>query len=415
MSELWSVRGIRRGCADPDQRKWRVIPHLRELRDVAVSPRGFDHSTVPVETPGKPGHTRVPADPYRPEYGVLVTLDLDDVPRPPLRPAFVPGVVAVHGEDVWVADADLPVLLRLRRGRVSQNLMWPGGIGHGSLRLYPDDSGCWITGPDGVWRAEDDQIRRVSTTAPTDGTAALRSTVAVAVRDAQSDSTLHLVEASGSESVVDLPGVTVRSLTAHGDRFLLLLGERDTAPRPPDYDSRPWLAWVSPTGEVRHGDRLPYNPYLYRPVPGSVPAMLADDYTLNTVSEDLELEAADYLGRRPLATWAGDGYVAVCTHLPDATDTTWAPLTGPPEVPDGQPHWLLTELDPTTLDSRRTSLVPAVPDFVGRDSDNVLWTIARGLRRCTGDSGTPAEHIDVAAMLHADDAAVRPTPNWGWD
>lgn len=148
----------------------------------------------------------------------------------------------------------------------------------------------------------------------------------IAVRDDTAPFTLRLLDVADSEVTVPLAGASVRSLTAHGDRFLLLLTEPDTTDRPPDRDGRPWLAWLSLTGQLTHGDRLPNIPYLDRPVPGSDPALLADEYSLHAVADDLTL-----------APWGTP--VADCRRPGPGLGASWGARTCPMRRARAGPRW----------------------------------------------------------------------------
>ncbi|QBJ94801.1 hypothetical protein ERC79_01585 [Rhodococcus sp. ABRD24] len=91
--------------------------------------------------------------------GVLIDLDLDDVPAP--RSGFVAGAVSVHGADVWVIDRSNPVLLHLdtesNPHRVVEYLL-PLTIepptGEWTRAVHADGGGCWITSRHDVFRCD---------------------------------------------------------------------------------------------------------------------------------------------------------------------------------------------------------------------------------------------------------------------
>lgn len=71
---------------NPDHSKWRPIPSEQRLREVEVGPRWFDHGLVaPPDLPTEGWYSPMPDDPYTQEIGVLVDLDLDNVPHRPRR------------------------------------------------------------------------------------------------------------------------------------------------------------------------------------------------------------------------------------------------------------------------------------------------------------------------------------------
>lgn len=400
---------------DPDSRAWRVTPTLRELRDVDVSPGGFHRGLV---TP--PGASKSAPDvPYRVESGVLVT-HLDDVPPAPTRPPFVAGALAVHGHDVWVADADLPVLVHLHNGVVVAHLTWAGGIQTVRVQLHADANGCWVTGRDGVWRADlRGDLHQFGADAVTVAAASADgATLAVDVlldpAKVHSPRELRLIGLDGTVRVVTTPGISISSITAHGSRFLLLCTETDSEDRPPNWDGRPWLAWLELDAQLTHGPRLDQDLPGHHPLPGSEPALIAHDHGLLDVAADLTLTLRGGHVRTILGAWATPGRLWVATHLPDATSPSgWEPLDGPPELMEDRQHWLLTELDPTTLRYRMATLVPEVPQDLGVDDDGITWILADAVRHCPPGNGATAEPYDLPAALSHPCAALPATPSWG--
>lgn len=93
------------------------------------------------------------------EVGVLLDLDLDDVPATEVE--FVAGAVSVDGSDVWVMDRSNPVLLHLDTAatppRVVEYLL-PLTIepptGQWTRKVHADRDGCWITSRYEVFRCD---------------------------------------------------------------------------------------------------------------------------------------------------------------------------------------------------------------------------------------------------------------------
>lgn len=105
--------------------------------------------------------------------GIIVDLDLDDVPEP--ANSFNAGAIAVSGTDVWVMDKSNPVLLHVDNAPappcVTEFLlpltieppatMW-------TRRVQADRDGCWITAGDEIVRCDHNgpaelTLRRVCT------------------------------------------------------------------------------------------------------------------------------------------------------------------------------------------------------------------------------------------------------------
>ncbi len=100
--------------------RWIPIPGTRQFREVQAATGVFRDDT-------RPTHLSPGEDVIR-ECGVLVDLDLDDVPPIPVRPALIPAAVSAHGRDVWIVDRELPVVIRLREQRVVGEYRLPGAI-----------------------------------------------------------------------------------------------------------------------------------------------------------------------------------------------------------------------------------------------------------------------------------------------
>lgn len=105
----------------------------------------------------KPRWTIFPTDDLYQPTGIVVDLDLDDVPDVPS--SFNAGAVSVKGADVWVMDKSHPTLVHINTGpsphRVTEYLlpmmvnapttMW-------SRRVHGEADGCWITSGDEIVR-----------------------------------------------------------------------------------------------------------------------------------------------------------------------------------------------------------------------------------------------------------------------
>lgn len=140
--------------SDPDRERWFDLAY--ELEDVDVSPWRFDRGyELPPYTPtGEPQPPVHYPNPMRSQRSVLVTL------VPDTDAAVLTGAVAAHGEDLWVADRDAPVLLRIREPLDAhptvERFVWEQGeeIHPGYRRLLADAGGCWVVDAGGVRRVD---------------------------------------------------------------------------------------------------------------------------------------------------------------------------------------------------------------------------------------------------------------------
>lgn len=126
----------------------RVVRGSERLTDVEAMPRIFWSSQEP----------RTEDDPSVPA-GVLVDLDLDDVPATDFE--FTAGAVAIDETDVWVMDRSDPVLLHVDTAsappRVVEYLL-PLTVEptreHWTRVVHADSGGCWITSQYDVFRCD---------------------------------------------------------------------------------------------------------------------------------------------------------------------------------------------------------------------------------------------------------------------
>ena len=404
--------------------EWRRIHTAQRLRDIDTAPHRFDGGLVRGEyIPHLNGWSMVPPNPWVQETGVLVDLDLDDVPHYPLRPAFVPGGLAAHGADLWISDTRLPTLVRLRDHAVADVITWPGVV-LGSEQsvpgrvLHADATGCWITGPDGIIRVDLDGTIRVlrdepaaPTAATTAGTLAARLTLEP--DHPRSPTALVLLHPDGSNIDVPTPGRRVHSLTADGNRFLATLaGEDDHV-----------LARIDTDGHLTQGP--PPHPrsqdgYL---ILGGAP-LLRTPAALHRIQPDLTLDAGTPTPIRtrpgwvtaPHNAWAYAGRVLVSGGFPRAArDDNWWPLDGAPPLPAErrQAHHLLSELDPHTLQHRSTTIVPNGLTHLAVTDDGTVYITANRLYQCPREHGALAEPLDLTALLDHPDAPPPTPPRWG--
>lgn len=121
---------------------------VERLIDVQCTPRRFWSDDSEVTDDGFVGS------------GVLVELDLDDVPARS-DPGFAPGSVATDGFDVWVMDRSNPVLVHIdmsaKPHRTAEYLLpmtiEPPTSGIARM-VHADESACWITSSEDVFRCE---------------------------------------------------------------------------------------------------------------------------------------------------------------------------------------------------------------------------------------------------------------------
>lgn len=123
--------------------RWIPVLGTRTLRDVDAATGVFRDDT-------RPALHRAEGEDVVRECGVLVDLDLDDVPALPVRPNIVPAAVSAHGRDAWVVDRELPVVIRMSDKQRIVEYRLPGRI-FASPRIV--HAGSMRTLPDAGWSA----------------------------------------------------------------------------------------------------------------------------------------------------------------------------------------------------------------------------------------------------------------------
>ncbi|MFT3662471.1 MAG: hypothetical protein QM809_14120 [Gordonia sp. (in: high G+C Gram-positive bacteria)] len=347
------------------------------LTDVERSPRfftdqRFDDDPPAIATRGE---------------GVLVELDLDDVPEPPLRPEFVPAELSVRGDELWVLDRELPRIAI--RGRESlRHLDFPAPVdarptGQGRS-LLPSPEGCWVIGIDGV-----SHVAGAGTSVRIGGDAVHDAAV-------DPDGLLLTCHASGrwalhrlGEETIDVVGPAgwPRSAIWDGHGFLVAVGPSEC---PSSVVELVRVASDGTTTGLRH-DLVS----LHRPSLLTAPLALADGDSVYPIGPDLELGTRTRLrGHFAVAGTVGE-HVWIAGHLPDGTGRGgWWPLTGPPAF-DCAGRRLLTLLDRADWTPVCSVPVDAPIPAVACDDAGTVWVVAGGRLRRLDVVDDEARLIDV--------------------
>ena len=271
----------------PETHGWQIIPGHRTFREIDAAPRFFDNDMFIrddlLEIDG--------------EVGVLVDLDLDDVPPVPARPTIVAGDVSASGEMLWVVDSELPVVVSIDPNRVAQKCVLPGTIGH-SRRVWATPTGCWVGGNDGLYRcAMGEEPRRVSPHSVHQGAVIGEHFLAC-----PSGTKWSLHNADHESVVVVVPDGYVSSITVDGESFVVLVDHRRS-----DAEKTHRLVRVNVSGEVTIGPELSAIPGRSGGtafLAGSPPRVFCGD-SASTVLPDLTLGAMEQLRGDPFYGGAG--------------------------------------------------------------------------------------------------------------
>lgn len=261
---------------------WAPVPGTRRYREVTASPRSFTRTTRPVGLEPVVEGIR--------EVGVLVELDLADVPPPPVRPSLIPAAVSAHDFDLWVADRELPLVVRLDSDRRVTEYILPGQIfddppADRTRSVWAHAQGCWVGGWDGIYHCSPDgAVDKISDTPIRDGAAHGGVLLAVAV---PSHGTAELILARpGQDPVSHSPEQwgDLEAMCAVDDGFVLLFRRRD-----PDTGALGLtrLVRVDRHGTVTVGPPLSTTVASYRPFLAGTPPTIFDGTTAYRVLDDL--------------------------------------------------------------------------------------------------------------------------------
>ncbi|MDN5759132.1 MAG: hypothetical protein L0H59_11465, partial [Tomitella sp.] len=379
----------------------RKVAGHRRLRDVDAAPRFFPRPWLDVATDAalaadtRTGPRIVNTEPFLPdEYdddmGVLVDLDLDDVPPIAPRPRIVPGDVSAEGGRWWVSDSELPLVAELIPAGPAREYILPGPAS-GRRRVWATPSGCWVTGTDGVYRIRPGEIvERVDHTpmhtAATSGDALLAC---------GADSQWHLYRPGEPPVSIDAPEGRAVDVIAEEDSFLVLIGTGRGGRR---------LVRVTPTGGIQVG------PYLHNIGLADTVALLPDPLRMvagtivSLVHPDLSTYEHSRLPVEPMDVGRAGGDVWITAHLPDGTGGHgWWPLAGPTEYDDrDDQYWLLTRLDGQSLEPKLSVPIFDTDAIVAVDGTTAR-VVAQGLFEIPDTTMQWPQEVDVAVLLAAAD------------
>ncbi|WP_182358178.1 hypothetical protein [Tomitella gaofuii] len=382
---------------------WIVKPGHRRYRDVESAPRFFeqpwrdaaiDAEIAAEKAAGRPPPVFVTGARFMPDevdddLGVLVDLDLDDVPPIPPRPRFVPGDASAAGDRWWVSDADLPLVAAVDGAGAATEYVLPGPA-VGRRRVSATPTGCWVTGSDGVYRLEP-------------GTKAQRIDDSEVIAAAADGETLLTCGKEGRWSLrrpdtepvsVDGPEGPVIDVIVDDDAFVVLCDPDPGVPR---------LVRVDSAGAATTGPRL-------RGVGGvghstliGDPLRVVSGAAVFSVQPDLTLREVARLPEKPIDVGWAAGDVWITAHPPGGTGLRgWWPLPGPTRFDrSGKQYWLLTRLDGQSLEPVLSVPIHGLRARVEADDDGNVRVLAGGLKAVPTRTLEWPNGIDVSAMLDA--------------
>ncbi|WP_314674797.1 DUF6578 domain-containing protein [uncultured Rhodococcus sp.] len=367
----------------PENHGWHIVPGHRELRDVEVAPRFFNHDMFMHDDLFEVDR----------EVGVVVDLDLDHVPPVPARPSIVPGDVSASGETLWVVDRELPVVVSIDSDRVAREHVLPGPIGYSSRHVWATLTGCWVGGKGGLYRCEiGEEPRRANPRSVHQGAVIGEHFLAC-----PSGTSWSLYSEGNEPVVVDVADGYVRSIAVDGESFVVLIEQLHA-----DVGSSNRLVRVTVTGETTVGPELATvpgrrgaSPYL-----AGAPLRIFHSGTASRVLPDLALGAMEQLDGDPFHGGQVGDFVWIIGHPPRGTSRTgWWPLQGPVEYDRTRQFWLFTLLDSRTLEPVKSTPIFTTNPAVSIDSAGTVWVIADGLQSVPEESMQWPTSLDVAALL----------------
>ncbi|MFB9782896.1 DUF6578 domain-containing protein [Rhodococcus baikonurensis] len=367
----------------PENHGWHIVPGHRTFRDVEAAPRFFDNDMI----------MRDDLFEVDREVGVVVDLDLDDVPPEPARPSIVPGDVSASGEALWVVDMELPIVVSIGSDHVAREHVLPGPIGH-SRHVWATPTECWVGGKDGLYRCVIGAApRRVNLRSVHQGAVIGEHFLAC-----PSGTTWSLHTADNEPVVVEVPDGYVRSIAVDGEFFVVLIEQLHA-----DIGSSSRLVRVTVTGETTVGPELATipgrrgaSPYL-----AGAPLRIFRSGTASRVLPDLALGAMEQLEGDPFHGGQVGNFVWIIGHPPDGTSRTgWWPLPGPVDYDrTRRQFWLFTLLDAGTLEPVKSTPIFATNPAVTTDGKGTIWVRGAGVQSIPTESMQWPDGLDVAALL----------------
>jgi hypothetical protein len=371
---------------------WRLLPGATgSNRDVDVAPRWFDRSGFRDAEQGRTA--MVWAD-----SGVVIDIDLGDVPSRAPRPKIEPGDVAIGDHGIWVVDNQLPVVALLT-GNTATEYVFPGTITSGrALRVTPE--GCLIFEGGDIFRCiVNEPITKTANTVRGifigDISMSLEQVHGAGWRVVLTSSTGRRTEV---DAIAD--GFTPAGSVVDGTSFVVAVRDNTAAGKPTT------LVRITTAGQVTMGppilgDRRDWE---NRITLVNQPLRVIQSRAVIPIREDLSPEGPVSLHNTLLRAGQAGDTAWIVTHLPSGErggPDPWCPLPGPVvyDKSRGQ-FWLLTLLD---ANSQPTGSYPisTVSPGVAVDRFGDVWITDRGLRRL------PAEPMTWSNPINLDEAITR--------
>lgn len=388
-----------------------VQPGHRRYRDVDAAPGFFERpwwdaavDAAIAADPPAPGTQYFASaagslpDEFDDDKGVLIDLDLDDVPPIPSRPRMVPGDASAGGNRWWVSDTELPLVAAIEPDGTAREYVLPGPA-DGRRRVSATPSGCWVTGSDGVYRvtpgASPDRVGDHAII----GAVAFGETLLACGREGRWE--LHRPDEA--PVALEAPDGPVFDAIVDGGDVVVLCGNGS---------GDPCLVRVTAAGVVEEGPWLRIAD-VWRSALIADPLRLVAGAVVYSVRPDLTLRETTRLPERPLDVGSAAGDIWITTHPPDGTGYVgWWPLNESVEFDRrADQYWLLTRLDGHSLEPVLSVPIHGTRAHVAADEDGTVRAITDGLVEVPGTTMEWPEDIDLPVLLAASDAQSVPPPD----
>lgn len=382
------VRTIPYHC--PDGSNWWPLPSApSSYRDVTLAPRWFDRSDL--RDPERNLEALIWSD-----SGVVIDIDLDDVPSRAPRPKIVPGDVVADDHGIWIVDNQLPVVALLC-GDTATEYVFPGTITSGrTLRATPD--GCLIFDGSDIYRCTvDEPLEKVV------GTVAGITIDDVSLRFERVDQLgwrAMLTWSTGGRTDVDaipVDHVPVGSAIDNGS-FIIAVRERLSTSKTTH------LVRITTTGLVTTGPSLPNDESDWdrRTTLVNGPLRVIQKNAVIPIHDDLSSGDLVPLHKYVLAAGQAGETAWIVTHPPSGAGDGqhgWWPLPGPVDYDSSRGQfWLLTLLDGSS-ESLGSYPISTVRPGVAVDRRGDFWITDRGLRLLPAEPMTWSEPVDLDAAI----------------
>jgi hypothetical protein len=336
------------------------------------------------------------SNPREVTVGALIELNLDEVPRLPARPRIVAGDVSADAGGTWVTDECMPIVAHIANDQTATAYLLPERPIVGR-NVFATPTGCWVSGPDGTYRItlgsaaealDDVGVNHRGVVALGESLLTYFGTGAWAINS------------PGSEPIpVKMPQGHAVATAVDGDSFIVVF--RDPIKNPDELHP----LRISLDGQVTFGPVLPTidDESDVRWFFAGTPPHLFCGRTVIPIQTDLSAGTPNRLPRAPLSGGSVGLHAWIVTHPPNRKDPDrvagW-PLQEPTSFVDShRQYWLLTIVDPTTLQPLRSYPIPTPRPAVTEGADGTIWITGSGLRRLPAEPMRWPESLAVDPMI----------------